>query len=247
MLKNSAFVTLTSRTSPDDWRTKSRDPVLESAISVMSCPPSGTVGQFYHTPQSAPVVPVLRRLPFDTPGVPAHEAVLGDRRGDAFEELPVILAERAGLVGVDVDLSDDERVVDDRHDDLGSCREEAREVAVVGVHVVDDLGAAAGRRRAADPLADRDAHVLGGLRPAPGPEHELVALDEVDPDPGVRVEAVVEQVDDPAQDVVGVLAAGGDLLDLGEHRGAHDSTAVSKAATAPRMPSSTRTGRRSAT
>src|SRR6476659_1915311 len=212
MLKNSAFVTLTSRTSPDDWRTKSRDPVLESAISVMSCPPSGTVGQFYHTPQSAPVVPVLRRLPFDTAGVPAHEAVLGDRRGDALEELPVILAERRGLVGVDV-----------------------------------DLGAAAGRRRAADPLADRDAHVLGGLRPAPGPEHELGALDEVDPDPGVRVEAVVEQVDDPAQDVVGVLAAGGDLLDLGEHRGAHDSTAVSKAATALRMPSPTRTGRRSAT
>ena len=195
-----------------------------SHVRHASCPPSRTVGQFYHTPRrQRAVLPVLRRLPVDAARVPAHEAVLRDDRRDALEELAVGVAERGRHVGVDVDLGDHEVVVDDRDDDLGPGREEAREVALVGVHVVHDLGLAARGRGAAHALADGDPDMLGGLGPLPGTEHELVSLDEVDPDPRVGLDAVCEQIDDAAQDLVGRLVAAGDALDLGQHVGGHDS------------------------
>ena len=73
--------------------------------------------------------------------------------------------------------------------------ERKRQVALVRVHVVDDLRDAARRRSAADALADRDANVLDRLRPLPRPENEVGALDEVDADPGVVLEAVVKDSD----------------------------------------------------
>ena len=41
--------------------------------------------------------------------------------------------------------------------------------------------------------------MLGGLRALPRPEHEVVALDEVDADPGVVLDPVVQQVHDRLQ------------------------------------------------
>src|SRR6266480_769541 len=83
----------------------------------------------------------------------------------------------------------------DRDDDLRARRREAGEVAWVGVDVLHDLRLAARGRRAADALADRDAHMLGRLRPLPRAEHEVVALDQVDPDPRVVLAPVVQQID----------------------------------------------------
>jgi hypothetical protein len=43
--------------------------------------------------------------------------------------------------------------------------------------------------------------VLGRLRAFPGPEHQVVTVDEVDPDPGVVLEAIVQHLDDRLEDV----------------------------------------------
>ena len=59
-------------------------------------------------------------------------------------------------VGVDVDLADHAPLVGDGDDDLAPRGDEAGEVAVVGVDVVDDLRHAARRRGAADALPDRE-------------------------------------------------------------------------------------------
>ena len=116
----------------------------------------------------------------------------GDQLRDPLQKLTIILPESCRAVGVDVDLAHHAAFVADRDNDLAPRRREAGEVAIVGVHVVDDLGAAARSSRAADALADGDPYVLSRLGALPRPEHEVVALDEVDPDPGVVVEAVVE-------------------------------------------------------
>src|SRR6266516_6446421 len=91
------------------------------------------------------------------------QTVRRDQLGDPLEEGPVLVAERCRPIGVDVDLADDATVVGDRDDDLRAGREEAREIARVGVDVVVDLGLPARRGGAADALADRDAYVLGRL------------------------------------------------------------------------------------
>ena len=71
----------------------------------------------------------------------------GDLQRDALEERAILVAERRGPVGVDVDLADDPALVRDRHHDLRARRGEAGEVAGVGVDVVDDLRLPAGRGR----------------------------------------------------------------------------------------------------
>ena len=138
----------------------------------------------------------------------------------------------AGAVRVDVDLADDLALVDDGDDDLAPRRREAGEVAVVRIDVVDDLGLPAGGRGAADALADRDAHVVGRLRALPGPEHEVGLLDEVDPDPGVVVEAVVQDLDCLAKDLIRLGFAVDDPVDRLERARvvAHDGTASSRSA-----------------
>ena len=123
------------------------------------------------------------------------------------------VAEGRGLVRVDVDLADDLAVEGDRHDDLAARGGEAREVALVRVHVVDELGDAGRGRRAADALADRDADVLGRLGALPRAEDEIVALDEVDPDPGVVLEPLGEQLDGVAEHLVGLRLAVYDSVD----------------------------------
>ena len=75
--------------------------------------------------------------------------------------------------------------VHDRHDDLGSCLEAAGEVARIGVHVVHDDRHLLGGRGTADAAAERDARVRGRLADE-GPEHQLVAIEQVDADPVVR-------------------------------------------------------------
>src|SRR5215211_1880254 len=131
----------------------------------------------------------------------AGAAVGGHLQRDALEEPAIVVCEGRGPVGVDVDLSDDAALLRDRDDDLGPGRREACEVARVAVHVVHDLGLATCRRGAADALADGNANVLGRLRPLPRAEHEVVAVDEVDPDPRVVVDVIVEDVDDVLQDL----------------------------------------------
>src|ERR671915_394829 len=152
----------------------------------------------------------FRRLrdfaPRDAAGVPADEAVRGDERRHALEESPIVVGERGGLVGVDVDFADHPALVDDRDDDLRAGGGEAGEIARVGVDVVDDLRPAARGGGAADALSDRNPDVLGCLRPLPGTQDEVVTLDEVDPDPRVVGAAIVEHFDDLPQHVVRVTA-----------------------------------------
>jgi hypothetical protein len=126
---------------------------------------------------------------------PVSDDARSNQLRDALEERTVFLTERRRPIGVDVDLADDPALARDRDDDLGARGGEAREVARVGVHVVDDLGDAACSGRAADALPDRDPHVLGRLRPLPRAEHEVVAFDDVDPDPRVVVESFLEHFD----------------------------------------------------
>ena len=66
---------------------------------------------------------------------------------------------------------------------------------------------------AADPVADRDADVVRRLRSLPGAEDEVVALNEVDPDPGVVLEPVVQDPDDLAKNLVGLGLAVDDPVD----------------------------------
>ena len=67
----------------------------------------------------------------------------------------------------------------------------------------DDLGLPARRGGAADPLADRNAYVLGRLGPLPRPQHQVVAFDEVDPDPRVVLEPSLQHFDRLGERVVG--------------------------------------------
>src|SRR6185503_1116243 len=90
-----------------------------------------------------------------------------DRLGDALEELAVGVTEGGRLVRVDVDLADNTALPRDGDHDLRAGRRKAREVARIGVDVVNDLGLPARGRGAAHALADRDAHVFCRLRALP--------------------------------------------------------------------------------
>jgi hypothetical protein len=152
-------------------------------------------------------------VPRDAARIPGDEAVRRDEEGDTFEEGAVLGAEGSLRIGVDVDLADDPPLVGDGHDDLASGRGEAREVPLVGGHVVDDLRPAVRRGRSADPATDRDPHVPGRLWTLPRSQDEVVAFDEVDAHPGVVVDAVVENLDRLPQDLVGLRLAVDDPID----------------------------------
>jgi hypothetical protein len=137
----------------------------------------------------------------------------GEEEGDPLEKRAVIVAERGRRVRVDVDLPDHAALVGDWHHDLAPGRGEAGQVALVRVDVVDDFGHTARSCGPADALADWNADVLGRLRALPGAEHEIVALDEVDPHPGVMVEPVMEELDGLAEDLVRLALAIEDAVD----------------------------------
>jgi hypothetical protein len=101
--------------------------------------------------------------------------------------------------------------------------------------------------------------VLGRLRALPGPEHEVVAFDQVDADPGVGLDAVVQHLDGLPQDLVGLALAVDDPVDRLEgaairvRRRAHSTgtacstSAPSKSATVRRYSAEIGVGRRSGT
>ena len=70
------------------------------------------------------------------------------------------------------------------HDDLGLRLDAARQVARIRIHVVDDDRRLFGGGGAADAAAERNARVRRRLADERA-EHELVAVEQVDPDPGV--------------------------------------------------------------
>ena len=74
--------------------------------------------------------------------------------------------------------------------------------------------------------------MVGGLRPLPRAEHEVVLLDEVDADPRVVVEAVVEDIHRLAEDLVRLGFPVDDPIDRLERARvvAHDGTASSRSA-----------------
>src|SRR6266542_3427450 len=124
-------------------------------------------------------------------------------------------------------LAHDSSLVRDRDDNFGPGRREAGEIARIGVHVVDDFRLAARGGGSADALSQWNPDVLRSLGALPRPEHELVSFDEVDADPRVVVEAVVQDGDNRAEDVVGIAPAVEDPVDRLERSGvgAHVSSA----------------------
>jgi hypothetical protein len=156
----------------------------------------------------------------------------------ALQERLIVLGEGSRLIGVDVDLADHAPLVADGDDDLAPRRRKAGQVAIVRAHVVDDLRAAAGGRRAAEALPHGNPHVLCGLRALPGAENEILSLDEIDAHPGVVIETIVEHLDGLSKHLVRLAFALDDLAEGLEgtrvvaHRGTASSrSAPSKAAT----------------
>ncbi len=136
----------------------------------------------------------------------AGQAVNGRRFGDGsdplrqrqrggFEQGAITVAEGRRPVAVDVDFAEDRLAFHDRHDDLRLRLQAAREVPRIGVHVVHDDRRPGGRCRPADAAVERDARVGRGLAEIRS-EHELVAGQHVDADPGVVGQALLEHAHD---------------------------------------------------
>ena len=100
-----------------------------------------------------------------------------------------------------------------RHDDLGLGLEAARQVSRIRVHVIDDDRLLVGGSGAADAAPERNAGVRRGLADE-RPEHELVAFEQVNADPGVGRDFSREQPDGFFQRARRVTFNG--LLDLDE-------------------------------
>ena len=106
----------------------------------------------------------------------------GNQNGDEpLETLAILVVEPPQLRRVDVEHSAKDVVLQDRNDDLGARRGVACNVAWEGAHVGDDDRLAAGGRRAAHPLADRDPNARGLA--LEGAEHELVAAEQIEAAP----------------------------------------------------------------
>ena len=86
------------------------------------------------------------------------------------------------------------RAVHDRHDDLRLRLDAARQIARIRVHVVDDDRRLLGGGRAADAAAERNARVRRRLADERA-EHQLVAVEQVDADPGVVGHRLLQHAD----------------------------------------------------
>ena len=119
-----------------------------------------------------------------------------------LQQLAIGGTERREAVAVDVDLSEHSLAVHDRDDDLGLGFDAAGEIPRIRIHVVDDERGFRGRGSAADALAKRDAGVRRRFAEE-RPEHEFVPFEQVDPDPGVAGDRVLQHGDGSREDVMG--------------------------------------------
>jgi len=108
---------------------------------------------------------------------------IGQEVGHPFEEPPIFIREGISLIAVDIDLADDIISCADRHDYLGSRLWEAGKVAWIGVYISDNHRLPRARRKATDPLPNRDAYVLCRLWTIPCGERKFLTLAYVDPYP----------------------------------------------------------------
>src|SRR5688572_961098 len=115
---------------------------------------------------------------------PLSDQLLGELVGDALHRALVVLAERAELAAVDVDLPEDVVARADEHDHLGTRVRAAREVVVHLGHVGDVLVLLLGDRGAAHACANRNAGVLGRRADVVvEPELVLLTVEQVHADP----------------------------------------------------------------
>jgi hypothetical protein len=93
----------------------------------------------------------------------------------------ILVVETRNVRAVDIPHAEQAFPFEQRHDDFRARRDIAGDVAGKRVHVPDHLRLARRRRRAADALADRDAHA-GGLA-LERTDHELGAVEQIEAAP----------------------------------------------------------------
>ena len=135
------------------------------------------------------------------------------------------------LVAVDVDFAQHRAAVHDRHDDLRPGLEAAGEISRIRVHVVDDDRRLLGGGGAADAAAERNPSVRRRLADK-RPEHQFVALEQVDAHPVVGRHLAGEHRDRCRHRGVGI-GGGGDGVADADGQGRIDRVGSSRV---PRFP-----------
>lgn len=123
---------------------------------------------------------------------------LAEELGGVFAELAVVGAECGEEVAVNVELTDDFSLRENRNDDFGFGFNRAGQVAGILVHVIHDHSAAAGRCGAADALIQRDARVRchASAKRAENEHVGIICVDHIEADPVVASQFFVQQRDD---------------------------------------------------
>ena len=126
--------------------------------------------------------------------------------GGVFAKLAILVGEGCGEMAVDVEFADDFSFDEDGDDDFGFCFQRTREIARIGIDVIDDDGFSAGGGCAANSLMKRDARVRShGAAEGAEDEHVLggLVLDHVKADPIVLEKICVEERDDAGHEGFG--------------------------------------------
>ena len=105
-----------------------------------------------------------------------------------LKQLAVLCGKGGGLVTIDIDFTEHSPVRLDRYDDLRAGFQAAREVARVGIYVIDDYRLTAGGCCATDSRVEWNPGVRGGLADV-GAEDQLIILQQLYSDP-VKVRAL---------------------------------------------------------
>jgi hypothetical protein len=133
-----------------------------------------------------------------------------------FAESAITGAEGGGDVRVDVEFADNFAVNANGDDDFGFGFKRAREIAWIGINVVDDDGLSRGSSGAANALVQRDAG-MGSHGSLEGAENENVTIailfQHVKADPIVARKSFVKHSDDGLHERVGGAARNGERVE----------------------------------
>ena len=140
-------------------------------------------------PRQGQPAPGLR---IDFPGLGHRRAMVADKQlGQPLAALAIGLVETPGARAVEVEHPNHFAILDQRHHQLRARIRIASDMARKFMHIPDQHGLAARRRGAAHALADRDAQA-GGLA-LERPEHQHLALAEIEPGPIEVGQALIDQ------------------------------------------------------